>query len=134
MASVYLDSCMIIGLIEGERIQQHLLKKHLIDHIVYSSDLARLETRVIPLRTQNFSTLQQYDRFFAACTIVPLSRSVCDRATTLRASSNLKTPDALHLAAAIQAQCTELWTSDKQLKNAARPMLNVLDWPDIEAL
>ncbi|MEO1133428.1 MAG: hypothetical protein AAFX40_12070 [Cyanobacteria bacterium J06639_1] len=29
MTRIYLDSCMIIGLIEGDRSQQQLLKKHL---------------------------------------------------------------------------------------------------------
>lgn len=134
MTRIYLDSCMIIGLIEGDRNQQQLLKRHLTHRRVCSSDLARLETRVLPMRAQNFAVLKQYDRFFAACVTVPLSRPVFDRATILRASSNLKTPDALHLAAAIQAQCSELWTSDKQLKNAACSMLTVLDWAAIEVL
>jgi hypothetical protein len=41
MAKVYLDSCMIIGLIEGDATQRRLLKAQLINHSIYSSELAR---------------------------------------------------------------------------------------------
>ena len=40
----------------------------------------------------------------------------------------MKTPDALHVAAALNAGCHELWTDDKQLKNTAIHYLDVLDW------
>lgn len=46
MAAIYLDSCIIIGLIEGDTFQRSLLKKLLPSHQIYSSELARLETRL----------------------------------------------------------------------------------------
>jgi uncharacterized protein len=115
MAKVYLDSCMIIGLCEGDLNQRHSLKTQLMNHIVYSSELARLETRLLAIRTSNQDSLTLFDRFFVACEMIAFDRAVFERATFLRANSALKTPDALHLSAAIQANCDEFWTDDKQL-------------------
>jgi predicted nucleic acid-binding protein len=46
----------------------------------------------------------------------------------------LKTPDALHLAIAIHANCSEFWTNDKKLVKAAGKSLSVMDWIALEAL
>ena len=128
MSAVYLDSCMIIGLCEGTAQQRRLLKTQLIHHSIYSSELARLETRLLAIRNKNQDILRQFDSFFMACEIIELDRTVFEKATLLRANSNLKTPDALHLAAAIQADCHELWTNDKQLAAVASQHLKVMDW------
>jgi uncharacterized protein len=134
MANVYVDSCMIIGLIEGDATQRILLKKQLIKHSIYSSELARLETRLLAIRNDNQDSLQNFDRFFAACEIIALNREVFEQATLLRAKTQLKTPDALHLAAAIHAGCQEFWTDDKQLKNTASRYLTVVDWSTLDAM
>jgi len=128
MATVYLDSCMIIGLCEGNSDQRHTLKTQLMNHIIYSSELARLETRVLAIRTSNQDNLFLFDRFFVACEMIALDRVVFERATLLRANSTLKTPDALHLSAAIQANCDQFWTDDKQLIAVASQHLKVMDW------
>lgn len=134
MAKVYLDSCMIIGLIEGDLTQQHSLKTHLLKHRIYSSELARLETRLLAIRTNNQESLIQFDRFFMACEIIPLDRIVFEQAIVLRANSALKTPDALHLAVALQAGCDEFWTNDKQLGTIASQHLKVRDWAALDTL
>jgi uncharacterized protein len=134
MANVYVDSCMIIGLIEGDVTQRILLKKQLIKHSIYSSELARLETRLLAIRNDNQDSLQNFGRFFAACEIIALNREVFEQATLLRAKTQLKTPDALHLAAAIHAGCQEFWTDDKQLKNTASRYLTVVDWSALDAM
>lgn len=66
--------------------------------------------------------------FFAACEFVDLNRAVFDLAAVLRAESNLKTPDALHLAAAMHAGCDEFCTNDRQLIRIATPRIKVIDW------
>jgi uncharacterized protein len=134
MANVYLDSCLIISLIDGDASQRQLLKKQLVKHSIYSSELARLETRLLAIRSNNQNSLQNFDRFFAACEIIALDRAVFEQATLLRAKSQLKTPDALHLAAAIHAGCQEFWTDDRQLKKAASQSLTVLDWSALEKM
>jgi predicted nucleic acid-binding protein len=47
--------------------------------------------------------------------VVTLTTAVCDRATLIRAQYHYKTPDALHLSAAIEAGCNSFLTSDIQL-------------------
>lgn len=118
---------MIIGLIEGDFIQQQLIKTNLMHHTIFSSELARLETRLLAIRTHNQITLEQLDKFFMACEIISLNRAVFEHATYLRANTYLKTPDALHLAAAIQANCDEFWTNDKQLIHVAHQYLKAID-------
>lgn len=125
---------MIIGLIEGDSNQRHLLKKQLIHHLIFSSELARLETRLLAIRTNNQESLKLFDGFFAACEIVELNRAVFELATQLRANNQLKTPDALHLAAAIQAKCDEFWTNDKQLITVVEKHLKVINWQTLETL
>jgi predicted nucleic acid-binding protein len=49
----------------------------------------------------------------------PFDQSVFDRATDLRVTHRPKTPDALHLAAALSAGCAEFLTNDRQLLLAA---------------
>ena len=63
-----------------------------------------------------------------------MNRDVFDMATKLRADSSLKTPDALHLATAILAGCSQFWTNDKKLVKAADKSLTVMDWAVLEEL
>jgi predicted nucleic acid-binding protein len=132
MANVYLDSCMVISLIEGDSLQRQTLKKPLFNQSIYSSELVRLETRLLAIRNNQSDSLEKFDRFFAACEIIPLNRAVFELATMLRAKHQLKTPDALHLAAAVHAGCHEFWTDDKQLITIASQYLQVLDWMKLE--
>src|SRR5258708_3784388 len=80
------------------------------------SDLVRLECRVGPLRQGDQATLARFDQFFASAFIGPLTSAIYDLATELRASHRFKTPDALHVAAAIIHGCEEFWTNDHRLK------------------
>lgn len=82
-----------------------------------ASDLTRLECRVKPLREGNMALLQDFDDYFAAAVseIVALSRAVLDRATEIRARHGFKTPDAIHLAAAVTSACDAFLTNDRRL-------------------
>jgi len=128
MKSVYLDTCMVIGLIEGDAEQRKTLKSYLSDKAVFSSELVRLEARLLAVRENKLAQLLLYDGFFSVCDFVQLNRSVFDLATTLRAENNLKTPDALHLAAAIKSGCDEFCTNDKHLLKVSIQHINVIDW------
>lgn len=83
------------------------------------SDLTRLECRVQPLRLGNLAVLTKFDSFFAlpdVC-LVPLTSSVYDRATHIRARHRFQTADALHLAAAVEAGCGIFLTNDTRLSS-----------------
>lgn len=132
MVKIYLDSCMVIGLIEGTAKQRQVLKQHLFNHYLFSSELVRLEARVLALRENNQLALTQYDSFFDACEMVNLDRSVFEYATTLRVEKQLKTPDALHLASVMIANCDEFWTNDLRLAKYATTKMCVKDWEQLE--
>ncbi|MGH7200852.1 MAG: type II toxin-antitoxin system VapC family toxin [Planctomycetaceae bacterium] len=85
--------------------------------ILVASTLTRLECRVRPLRTGPPSLLQDYDDFFVQVIseMVSLSDEIMDRAAEIRAQHGFKTPDAIHLAAAVISGCDVFLTNDQQL-------------------
>ena len=58
MTSVYLDSCMVIGLIEGDAEQRQALRHYLaFSQTVFSSELVRLEARILAFRKHHHTLL-----------------------------------------------------------------------------
>ncbi len=137
MQRVYLDACMVIHLVEGNSQQQQILKRALLGKIVFSSELVRLECRIKALREDQNIFLKVYEQFFKDCQLIDLSRSVFEQATELRVIHNLKTPDALHLAAALDV-CDQFWTNDQQLvklvNDKLQKNLKVLDMDSLEVM
>lgn len=93
-----------------------------------TSRLTRLECRTKPLREGDVVTLTQFDVFFAGSelVIVELQSSVIERATELRARYNLKTPDAIHLAAALEVGASLFLTGDRNLSRCSELPVEVL--------
>jgi predicted nucleic acid-binding protein len=123
---VYLDSCVVIYLIElaepwHSQIRARLLPPTASASEICVSDLTRLECRVGPLARGDAQALAEYDEFFAmpALRFAALDGRTFDLATELRARHRVGVPDALHLAAAICAGCDEFWTNDLRLEKAA---------------
>ena len=52
MPAVYLDACMVIGLIEGDSEQRQAMKCYLSGHVIFSSELVRLEARLLEIHKQ----------------------------------------------------------------------------------
>lgn len=138
MQHVYLDACMVIHLIEGNSQQQQVLKRALLGQKVFSSELVRLESRIKALRENQSSFLMIYEQFFKDCQMIDLNRIVFGQATDLRVIHHLKTPDALHLAAALTANCDQFWTNDQQLVKAINDKLqqniSVRNMADLERM
>lgn len=89
---------------------------------VIVSDLVRLECRVLPLRNGDDFAIAEFERFFRQNRPIRVGQRVFDVATGLRARTRLATPDALHLASAIQRGCDEFWTNDHRLDRVALPV------------
>lgn len=129
--NIYWDSCVAIYRVENVDPWAATLAQWLDELDTHAglqvSELTRMQCRLAPLRTGNEELLQRYDDFFALpdIAIVDLSRAVFDRATELRARHRLKTPDAIHLAAAIEARCDQFWTNDRRMSAAAAAHLEV---------
>jgi len=136
MCLLYWDACVLIYRLQPvepwrSRIARALAVKSEVRLAV--SELTRLECRVKPLRDADATALARFDRFFASPSIdfATFSRPVFELATELRAQHAIKTPDALHLAAAIVAGCSEFWTNDRRLEKAAADRLQVVSVDDL---
>ncbi|MGA7981630.1 MAG: type II toxin-antitoxin system VapC family toxin [Chromatiaceae bacterium] len=132
MVRLFLDTCIVIDLVEGKPEQQSQLKALLFGKRVVSSELVRMEARLQAVRDQRDDLLTIYDNYFGGCELVPFDRALFDHATRLRIDHRIKTPDALHLAAALKSQCDQFWTNDMHLAKAAGTKLEVWDWDRIE--
>ncbi len=130
---VYLNANFVIYFIElnpvwGPKVTAHLtalLAKG--DHLAIS-DLTRLECQVGPLMAGNTVLLNQFTTFFQSpdVRVLPLTAAVCDRAAVLRAKYRFRTPDAIHLAAAIEHGCDRFLTNDIKLKSCMEITVEVL--------
>jgi predicted nucleic acid-binding protein len=93
-----------------------------------TSRLTRLECRSKPLRAGDLATVAQFDVFFAGVELVlaDVSAVVIERATDLRTKYNLKTPDALHYATAVETGAAVFLTGDRGLARCVEVPVEVL--------
>jgi predicted nucleic acid-binding protein len=133
MRKAYLDACVAIYYVERHpslfpKVAAALFPGERQEVALAVSDLTRLECRVFPLRQHDRALLERYDAFFALPEVshAAMDRAVFDLAAELRAEHGMPTPDAIHLAAAIQSGCAELWTNDKRLTRAAGDRISIV--------
>ncbi|MDQ3012075.1 MAG: PIN domain-containing protein [Acidobacteriota bacterium] len=122
----YFDSCIIIYLVEEHPVYSPPLEARLrqaTDTILAFSALSELECLVLPIRNRQQVLIEKFHNWFQKGHFLPLERAIFERAAELRAAHpRLKTPDAVHLAAAAHHGCAEFWTNDDRL-NAIAPGL-----------
>lgn len=130
MRRVYLDACIIIYLMENaasfsEKTRRFLARNG--DAALCVSPLVRMEVLIKPLRESSTILVADYEEFLAAQNWLSINDITFNLALQLRAQHGLKTPDALHLATALQHDCNEFWTNDDRLNEVAEKMaINVL--------
>jgi predicted nucleic acid-binding protein len=128
---IYVDACLLIYAIEdhprfGARVRARI--GSVPAEALAVSPLVHLECRVGPMRAGNAVLLRYYEQALGRLVQLPLPQDVFLRAARLRAEFGLKTPDALHLSAALHHGCEALWTNDGRLMHAGRGLaVNVLD-------
>jgi predicted nucleic acid-binding protein len=124
-AIVYLDTAPIIYSIERHPDYWQLLtpiweKLQSGSIQLMSSELLLLECLVIPLRTNNTVLITAYEQFLSSrITLFPIHDSILRLAAQLRATNNLKTPDAIHAATALKIGCTQFLTNDAGLRTVS---------------
>ncbi len=99
--------------------------------VLVSSELLVLETLVGPYKTGNSALVAAYERALSAgdLRLLPLTQPVMREAARLRATTFLKTPDALHAATALIAECTLFITNDQVFRRV--PSLPVVMLSDL---
>jgi predicted nucleic acid-binding protein len=130
---IYLDTNVVIRLVEGDAATRGPLTARLaaalgIPGSLVTSRLTRLECRTKPLRAGDAAILAAFDLFFAGTELilVEVDAAVIEKATELRAKYNLKTPDALHYAAAIEVGAAVFLTGDRALSRCTEVPVEVL--------
>jgi predicted nucleic acid-binding protein len=130
---IYLDANVVIRLVEGDAATRSPLIARLAASLgvpgsLVTSRLTRLECRSKPLRAGDHATLRQFEVFFAGIelSLIDVSAAVVERATDLRAKYNLKTPDALHYATAVEAGAIVFLTGDRTLSRCSEVAVEVL--------
>jgi predicted nucleic acid-binding protein len=127
---IYLDSCLVIYAFEndpvfGERARLALAREPARRFAI--SPLVDFECLVGPIRSGNSILRRYYEEGLAGFVRLPLPAAVFVLGAELRARFGLRTPDALHLAAAQHHRCEALWTNDERLAASSRGLAtNVL--------
>ncbi|MBI2690387.1 MAG: PIN domain-containing protein [Solirubrobacterales bacterium] len=83
------------------------------------SPLVRMESLVRPIRDRDENSIANRLLVLESCTSLPIREHTYELATHIRAMHGVGSADAIHLATASLSDCSELWTSDKQIVNAA---------------
>lgn len=80
------------------------------------------------MRDGNTSLLAEYDAFFTPSDLemIDIASEVIERATDLRAHYRFKTPDAIHLATAIEQHADLFITGDVDLQRCSEIKVEVL--------
>jgi predicted nucleic acid-binding protein len=88
------------------------------------------EVLVQPLRRGDAKLQQEYSELLmnsADFETMPIDADTAKRAATLRVVYNLRTPDALQIATALEFNCQAFLTNDKQLQRVAELNALILD-------
>ena len=96
---------------------------------IVSSPILVIEALVKPIRDGNREIELQYRELFAAneVRLLEASYEVFEDAARLRAETGLKTPDALHAATALRADCALFITNDADFRRVRGVPVVVLD-------
>lgn len=132
---VGLDTAPLIYLIEQNQTYLELVRAFFEamnrgEFQVVTSTLTLTEVLVHPLRSNNLALATRYRDIILDqenLMLLPVSVEVAEIAAELRATQNLRTPDAIQIATAIQAGATFFLTNDRQLANVSGLTALVLD-------
>jgi uncharacterized protein len=134
VSRIYLDACSIIYFVETSSPFHPAVVNRLLriqsdpNSRLLTSRLSYLECRIHPIRDRDDVLLATYNSFFSTSRLILLdvSDAVIERATTVRAYHGFKTPDAIHLASAIEAKADLFLTGDASLARCPGLVVEVL--------
>ncbi|MBD6616934.1 type II toxin-antitoxin system VapC family toxin [Komarekiella sp. 'clone 1'] len=129
---VYLDTNIWIYALEGypafvQNLTQLFQNIEQGNLSVITSELSLAEALVKPFQNQDLAQQKTYKQFISNSrnlTVIPVSRQVLIEAAQLRASVNIKLPDAIYAATALLSQCSTFLTNDQRFESV--PSLSVV--------
>jgi predicted nucleic acid-binding protein len=131
---VYLDANPLIYTVEKHPVYGPLLQPlwraaQARTLEVITSELTLMETLVGPLKNSDTALERAYERALLGTDVrlLPITQAILREAAQLRATTKLKTPDALHAATAQQAGCALFITNDTDFRGVANLPLVILD-------
>lgn len=98
---------------------------------VVTSTITLLETLVYPLKQGRTDLVNQYEQILLninGLQIIDLSPPIAKLAAQMRATYNLRTPDAIQLATAVNQGATYFFTNDRSLQKIKELTVFVLDF------
>lgn len=134
---VALDTCVFIYFMEEHGRYLKIVKPvfEAIDQgrfLAVTSSLTLLETLALPYRQGNIQLVQDYQSILTnskGLEMVDLSHTVLHIAASLRARTNIRTPDSLQIASAIQCKCSVFLTNDLRLPDKiGLPVVQLRDY------
>ncbi len=133
---IYIDAAPLIYSVE-----QHLEYAALLEPLwkasetgqiqIVGSQLLLVEVLTGVLKRNDSELLSDYEQVLQASELqlLPITISILREAARLRATINLKTPDAIHAATALSVGCSQLITNDADFRRIAN--LNVIVLKDL---
>ena len=124
---VALDTSIFIYFIEDHPRYSPLLR-HLFAHIddggvaAVTSVVTLLETLVVPYRSGDRELASKYEATLTngrGLTVVPIALSLVRLAAEIRATTSVRSADALQLATAVATSCSAFLTNDRRLPSVS---------------
>lgn len=121
---LYLDAAIFIYLIENPS-NYSLALNDLRSFMLaspgqsFTSELTHCEVLAKPFALRDPRLIRLYESLLlesGAIAVVPTTREIYLRAAMLRGEFGLKTPDAIHMASAIESGCTAFLTNDRRIR------------------
>jgi predicted nucleic acid-binding protein len=135
-ALVGLDSAPLIYYIEQHATYHPIVQPFFEDRVqkalnsIVTSVVSLAEVLVLPFKVGRADLVQAYRDFFAKApqlTMVSISVALAEQAAHLRGQFNLRLPDALQIAAALELGATHFITNDIGLRRVTKLKVLVLD-------
>ena len=123
-SKIYIDTAVAIYSVEWnpeyfELLRPLWLKFQAEEIELVSSELILMETLVLPLRNKDSLLINAYEELLLSepMQLIAIDQSILRQAANLRATNRLKTPDAIHAATAMAANCDLFITNDNGFRN-----------------
>ncbi|MCZ7673781.1 MAG: PIN domain-containing protein [Chloroflexi bacterium] len=122
--AVGLDTTPLIYFIEKNPTYHPLVRPFFValaegQFTVVTSTITLVETLVHPIRTNHHEIAQRYREILlntTGLTMYDISPDIAQKAAQIRANHNIRTPDAIQLATAVQGGATFFLTNDLALR------------------